>query len=97
VRTHSVEGSTAATVAATIENGNDRPGRSTFRGKDRAVAALPSFALAVEPVELVEQRRECIREAQFSLTRWEQTRDPLDRARLLAALMILQAMVRSAS
>jgi len=49
----------------------------------------------VEPVELVEGRRECIREAQFSLSRWERTRDPLDRARLLAALLVLQAMVRA--
>jgi hypothetical protein len=57
----------------------------------------PSFALSVEPVELLEGRRECIREAQYSLTRWERTRDPLDRARLLAAILLLQAMVRAES
>jgi hypothetical protein len=73
--------------------------RHSFEGSSAATPAPtvvePSFALAVEPVELVEGRRECIREAQFSLSRWERTRDPLDRARLLAALLVLQAMVRA--
>ena len=57
------------------------------------VAELRSFAESVEPVELVEERRECIREAQYSLSRWERTRSPVDRARLLAALELLVALV----
>ena len=55
--------------------------------------AVRSFAVAVEPVELVEERRECIREAKYSLARWERTRSPVDRARLLAALALLAALV----
>jgi hypothetical protein len=74
---------------------------TSFGGSTSATVAHtlgePSFALSVEPVELLEGRRECIREAQYSLTRWERTRDPLDRARLLAAILLLQAMVRAES
>jgi len=55
--------------------------------------AVRSFAESVEPTELVEERRECIREAQYSLTRWERTRSPVDRARLLGALALLSALM----
>lgn len=58
--------------------------------------AVTSFALAVEPVELVEERRECIREANFALRCWERSRDPADRERLLYALEVLARLVRGA-
>ena len=85
---HSKEGTTTVTLARTIGRGGAGKGCGAARGL--------SFALDVEPVELVEERRECIREAQYSLSRWERTRDELDKARLLAALLLLAAMVRDA-
>lgn len=47
------------------------------------------FALAVEPVELVEVRRELLREAKHWLGEWERHRDEEARGRLLQSLEML--------
>lgn len=54
-----------------------------------------SFALAVEPVELVEARRELVREVQHWLTAWERGRGEQARGRLLQSLDVLALLVRS--
>lgn len=55
-----------------------------------------SFALAVEPIELVEGRRDLVREVQHWLGVWERTRDPEARGRLLQSLEVLALLVRAA-
>lgn len=65
-----------------------------LRGGSKAGSASRSFALAVEPIELVETRRELLREAQLWLTRWEQSRDAEARGRLLQSLDVLAMLVR---
>jgi hypothetical protein len=53
------------------------------------------FAAAAEGVALREERRELLREAQWSLRQWELHRRELDRGRLLAALEGLARMIRA--
>jgi hypothetical protein len=53
------------------------------------------FASAAEGVALREERRELLREAQWSLRQWELHRRELDRGRLLAALEGLARMIRA--
>ncbi len=52
-----------------------------------------SFALAVQPVELVEARRELLRLAQHWLTTWERSHIPEARGRLLQVLEDLALLV----
>lgn len=51
--------------------------------------ADPSSALALEPIELSEGRRELLREAQHWLGVWERRRDDEARGRLLQSLELL--------
>ena len=53
-----------------------------------------SFAVDVEPIELVETRRELLREAQVWLTIWERGRDLEARGRLLQCMDVLGWLVR---
>lgn len=53
------------------------------------------FALAVEPIELVELRRELVREVQFWLGVWERTRDGEAQGRLLQSLEVLASLVKA--
>lgn len=53
-----------------------------------------SFAVAVEPIALVEGRRELLREAQHWLGVWERNRDAEARGRLLQSLEALALLVR---
>ena len=56
-----------------------------------------SFALDVEPAELVELRRELVREVQFWLTEWEQGRADEAKGRLLQSLELLALVIRGSS
>lgn len=51
------------------------------------------FALSIEPVELVELRRELLREARLWLHVWERSRDPEARGRLLQSLDMLKVAI----
>lgn len=53
-----------------------------------------SFALAVEPIELVEGRRELVREANHWLGEWERNRSEEARWRLVQVLETLAMVVR---
>ena len=53
-----------------------------------------SFALAVEPVELVETRRELVREVQWWLGVWEQSRTEEARGRLVQSLEVLALLLK---
>jgi hypothetical protein len=67
--------------------------------RDRTIAGRcnsgDGFASAAEGVALREERRELLREAQWSLRQWELHRRELDRGRLLAALEGLARMIRA--
>jgi hypothetical protein len=54
------------------------------------------FAAAAEDVALREERRELLREAQWSLREWEAHRREEDRGRLLASLEGLARLIRAA-
>jgi hypothetical protein len=54
-----------------------------------------SFALAVEPVELVETRRELVREVQHWLGIWENSRSEEVRGRLVQSLEVLALLVKA--
>lgn len=54
-----------------------------------------SFATAVEPIELVEGRRELVREVQHWLGVWEKSRDEVVRGRLIQSLEVLASMLRA--
>lgn len=53
-----------------------------------------SFALAVEPIELVEGRRELVREVQHWLGVWESQRSAEARGRLVQCLELLALLVK---
>jgi hypothetical protein len=53
---------------------------------DRRLRFEGSFALAVQPIELVEARHELLREAELWLRVWERTGDERAAGRLLQAL-----------
>lgn len=53
-----------------------------------------SFALAVEPVELVEGRRELVREVKHWLGVWETQRSEEARGRLVQCLELLALLVK---
>lgn len=55
-----------------------------------------SFAVDVEPIELVEGRRELVREVQHWLGVWETQRTEEARARLVQCLELLALLVRGA-
>lgn len=54
-----------------------------------------SFALDVEPIELVETRRELVREVQWWLGVWERSRTEEARGRLVQSLEVLALLLRS--
>lgn len=55
-----------------------------------------SFALEVEPIELVEGRRELVREVQHWLGVWERSRTEEARGRLVQSLEVLSLLLRAA-
>ena len=55
-----------------------------------------SFAVAVEQIELVEGRRELVREVRHWLGVWERTRNEEARGRLVQSLELLALLVRGA-
>lgn len=64
--------------------------------RDTMHLAGESFALAMEPVELVEVRRELVREVQLWLYKWERSRSAEARGRLLQSLDVLGMLIRGA-
>jgi hypothetical protein len=64
-------------------------------GGRRGEAVVLGFPQAVESVEAREERWDLLREAQWSLRQWELHRRDVDRARLVASLDLLSALVRS--
>lgn len=70
------------------------PKVNTFGGRSFAPQG-PSFALAVEPVELVETRRELVREVQHWLAVWENSRSEEVRGRLVQSLEVLALLVKA--
>lgn len=55
-----------------------------------------SFALEVEPIELVEGRRELVREVQHWLGVWERSRTEESRGRLVQSLEVLSLLLSAA-
>lgn len=75
----------------------DHPARAMRAGSDPHEHRGSSFATATEPVELLESRRELVREVQWWLSEWERSRDPEARGRLLQSLDVLALLVRGPS
>lgn len=61
------------------------------------MTSTEGIAIELEPIELVEERRELMREAKHSLEEWERHRAPEVRQRLIDSLEGLARLVRGAA